>query len=152
MTIGGRLSYSRNSWTNTVIIRTILKAMELSDWIRINVRLFFLMETRLLDIWLIHRLIELIYLTNTSLVLIIAANRVTNTPVSTLLTKLCLRYSLLANSWDAYWCVLEDAIYCLLIYWWVEKVSSSHHHLVLVLTLGNKSHYVWSLSLIYKIK
>ena len=140
MAISSRLAHR----INAVIIGTI--AMELS----INIGLLFLMETRLFDVWLVHRLIELINLTR--LVLIIAANRVTHTPVSTLLTKLCLRYRLLANSWDAYWCVLEDAIYCLLIYWWVEKVSSSHHHLVLVLTLGNKSHYIWSLSLIYKIK
>jgi len=95
--------------------------MELSDWIRINVRLLFLMETRLLDIRLIHCLIELIYLTNTSLVLIIAANWVTNTPVSTLLTKLRLCYCLLCitiiYSWYPYGSVLKDASNSLLIYW-----------------------------------
>jgi len=156
VTVSCRLSYSRNSWTNTVIIRTILEVMELSDWIRINVRLFFLMETRLIDICLIHRLIVLINLSNTSLVLIITANRVTNTPISSLLTKLCLCYCLLGITiiycWYTYWSVLEDARNSLLIYWWVEKVGASHHHLVLVLTLSNKCHYVWSLSLIYKTK
>jgi len=130
--------------------------MELSNLIRINIRLLFLMETRLLDVCLVHGLIELIYLTNTSLVLIIAANRVTNTPVSTLLTKLCLCYCLLGipiiNSWYTNWSVLEDASDSLLVYWRVEKVGASHHHLVLVLTLGNKCHYVWCFSLIYKIK
>jgi hypothetical protein len=130
--------------------------MKLSNWIRINVRLFFLMETRLLDISLIHGLIELIYLTNTSLVLIIAAIRVTSTPVSTLLTKLCLSYCLLGipiiYCWYTYSSILKDASNSLLIYWLVEKVGASHHHLVLVLTLSNKCHYVWSLSLIYKTK
>ena len=128
--------------------------MELSDGI--NIGLLFLMEPRLVDVVLVHRLIELIYLTNTSLVLIIAASRITNTPVSTLLTKLRLCYCLLGipiiNSWNSYGSVLKDAGDSLLIYWRVEKVSASHHHLVLVLTLSNKGHYVWSLSLIYKIK
>lgn len=114
------------------------------------------MEARLVDVGLVHRLIELIYLTNTGLVLIIAASRITNTPVSTLLTKLRLGYCLLGisiiNSRNTYGSVLEDAGDSLLIYWRVEKVSASHHHLVLVLTLGNKCHYVGSLSLVYKTK
>jgi hypothetical protein len=156
MAISSWFSYCRNSWTDTVIIRTILEAMKLSNWIWINIRLLFLMETRLFHVCLIHRMIELIYLTNTSLVLIFAANRVTCTPVSALFTEFCLCYCLLGipiiNSWYTYWGVLEDASDSLLIYWRVEKVCTSHHHLVLMLTLSNKCHYVWSLSLIYKIK
>lgn len=154
--ISSWFTYCRNSWTDTIIIRAILEAMKLSNWIGINIWLLFLMETRLLHICLIHRLIELIYLTNTGLVLIFAANRVTDTPVSSLFTEFCLCYCLLSisiiNSRDTYWGVLEDASDSLLIYWRVEKVGASHHHLVLVLTLSNKCHYVWSLSLIYKIK